>query len=245
MVTALIFAGGVGSRMKSKNIPKQFLKVEGIPIIIRTIEHFEKHPKVNSIVVVCLKTWIKTLEEYLEQYSIQKVSSVIPGGSTGYQSIHNGIVKISDVAQDDDIVLICDGVRPILTEELISNCIKDAKKCGTAIPVTESIDSVLFSDDGQVCKKNFDRKKIFITQAPQGYQFKVIKDAHDRAERKGIESVSSADLMIELGKEIHLIKGLRENIKVTTEEDLLSIRATQYYQRFQAFAKEEILRYKE
>lgn len=242
MISVLIFAGGVGSRMKSKNIPKQFLKVDGIPIIIRTIDHFEKHPKVDNIVVVCLKAWIDTLEEYLKEYSIRKVSYVVPGGKTGYQSIHNGILKIAEDSEDDDIVLICDGVRPILSDKLITDCIRDAKKYGTAVPVTESIDSVLYSDDGLVCNKNFDRKKMFITQAPQGYKMRIIKAAHDKAEKKGLESVSSADLMIELGQEVHLFKGIRENIKVTTEEDLLNIRATQYYKRFRDFAKEEILK---
>ncbi len=240
MVNALIFAGGVGSRMKSENIPKQFLKVEGIPIIIRTIEHFEKHVKIDNIVVVCIESWIDELKRLLEEYNINKVTNVIPGGNTGFQSIHGGLLKASEIMKDDDIILICDGVRPMLSDNLISECIEDATQYGSAVPVTESIDSVLFSEDGKASSKNFDRKKMFITQAPQGYKLNVIMDAHKRAEEKGVESVSSADLLIELGEEVHIFKGIRENIKVTTPEDLEMLRSEQYFKRFQEFAREEL-----
>ena len=241
MVTALIFAGGTGLRMKSEKIPKQFLKVDGIPIIIRTLEHFERHEKVKNIVVVCIKSWIGELENYLEMYNLKKVSDIIPGGKTGYQSIHAGLLKAADYMKGDDIVLICDGVRPMLSETLLTTCIKEAGKYGTAVPVTESIDSVLYSEDGSNCKKNFSRKNMYITQAPQGYKLDVIMKAHDIAEERGIESVSSADLLLEIGEEVHIFKGLRENIKVTTPEDLEVLRATQYYRRFQDFAHEELM----
>ena len=237
MVFALIFAGGVGSRMQSKEIPKQFLEVDGKPIII---EHFAEHAMVDNIVVVCLESWINELKVYLERFNVKKVVSIIPGGKTGYQSIHNGLVRISETAKNDDIVLICDGVRPMLSEQLISTCIMDTRLYGSAVPVTPSIDSVLFSEDGVNCKKNYERKKIFITQAPQGYPMKRIMDAHKEAEERGIEAVSSADLLIELGQEVHMFQGIRENIKVTTIEDLNSLRAIRYYEHFKNFSREEL-----
>lgn len=240
MVFALIFAGGVGSRMQSKEIPKQFLEVDGKPIIIHTIEHFAEHAMVDNIVVVCLESWINELKVYLERFNVKKVVSIIPGGKTGYQSIHNGLVRISETAKNDDIVLICDGVRPMLSEQLISTCIMDTRLYGSAVPVTPSIDSVLFSEDGVNCKKNYERKKIFITQAPQGYPMKRIMDAHKEAEERGIEAVSSADLLIELGQEVHMFQGIRENIKVTTIEDLNSLRAIRYYEHFKNFSREEL-----
>jgi len=240
MVSALIFAGGVGSRMKSKQIPKQFLEVDGKPIIIYTIEHFAFHRKVDNIVVVCLEGWIDELKLLLKKYNIPKVVDIIPGGDTGYQSIHNGLVRISEMNTEKDIVLICDGVRPILTEQLITTCIEDAKKYTSAVPVTPSIDSVLYSEDGINCGKNIQRSKIFITQAPQGYTMKRIMEAHKEAEEKGVESVSSADLLIELGQEVHIFQGIRENIKATTPEDLKSLRATKYYEHLQTFLHEEI-----
>lgn len=240
MITALIFAGGVGARMKSKEIPKQFLEVEGKPIIIHTLEHFSNHDLVDKIVVVCLESWIDELLKDIKKYSIKKIEQVIPGGKTGFQSIHNGLEAINCFSKDDDIVLICDGVRPMLSEQLLTTCINDAQKYGTAVPVTPSIDSVLYSDDGMNCKRNLERKKIFITQAPQGYKLKLIMDAHKEAMEKGIESVSSGDLMIELGREIHIFQGIRENIKVTTPEDLNALRATQYYEHFKNFSREEL-----
>ena len=240
MISALIFAGGVGSRMKSKEIPKQFLLVEGKPIIIHTLEHFSNHNMVDNIVVVCLESWIDELKKEIEKYNVKKVVGIIPGGETGFQSIHNGLERIAETSNDEDIVLICDGVRPMLSENLITTCIEDAKVYGTAVPVTPSIDSVLYSDDGCTCGKNIERSKIFITQAPQGYKMKTIMDAHDEAMAKGVESVSSGDLMIELGHEIHIFKGIRENIKVTTPEDLNSLRAIQYYEHFKNFSREEL-----
>lgn len=240
MITALIFAGGTGQRMRSADIPKQFLKVGGKPIIIRTIEHFSLHDEVDNIVVVCLESWINELKADILKYDLRKIELIIPGGDTGYQSIHKGLLAVAEKAKDDDIVLICDGVRPMLTKELISQCISDTVKYGSAVPVTSSIDSVLESSDGKLCSKKHNRSNIFITQAPQGYTVKKIMDAHRRAEERGIESVSSADLMIELGEEIHIFQGIRENIKVTTKEDLNALRATHYYENFKSFAEEEL-----
>ena len=240
MVSALIFAGGVGRRMKSEDIPKQFLEVEGKPIIVRTIEHFSSHTMVDKIVVVCLETWIEEFQRDVVKYNLKKIDSILPGGDTGYQSIHIGLMEIAKETTKDDIVLICDGVRPMLSEALITTCIQEARKFGTAVPVTPSIDSVLYSEDGSVCSKNCERKKIFITQAPQGYTMERILEAHKLAEERGIESVSSADLLLELGQEIHIFQGIRENIKVTTQEDLNSLRATRYYEHFKAFSKEEL-----
>lgn len=240
MVYSLIFAGGVGKRMKSKEIPKQFLEVDGKPIIIHTLEYFSEHDMVDYIVVVCLESWIEELKICIDRFNIKKVVSIIPGGKTGYQSIHNGLVRVAETAKDDDIVLICDGVRPMLSEQLITTCIMDAHIYGSAVPVTPSIDSVLYSEDGINCEKNYERKKIFITQAPQGYTLKRIMDAHDEADKKQIESVSSADLLIELGEKVHMFPGIRENIKVTTIEDLNSLRAIRYYEHFKNFSREEL-----
>lgn len=240
MANVLIFAGGVGSRMNSRDVPKQFLKVDGVPIIIRTISYFEQHEQVERIVVVCLESWIGELKTELEEYRIRKVEEILPGGQTGFQSIHIGLEYFRGNMDPEDVILICDGVRPCLSEKLITQCIENAQIYGSAVPVTPSIDSVLYSEDGKNCRTNITRKKIYITQAPQGYPLQVILDAHGEAIRKGIESVSSADLMIELGKEVHLFAGIRENIKVTTVEDLNALRATQYYEHFKNFSKEEL-----
>lgn len=242
MVSAVIFAGGSGQRMKSKDVPKQFLEIDGKPIIIRTLEHFSNHPEVDNIVVVCIESWLDVLKADIEKYDIKKVIALLPGGATGHESIHNGLMRVKELTKEDDIVLICDGVRPMLTEELISTVIADARKYETAVPVTGSIDSVLYSEDGETCSKNYRRKNIFITQAPQGYTMRKILWAHDEAEKRNMDPISSADLLIELGEEVHLVEGIRENIKVTTPEDLQTLRASFYYEHYMQFAS-EVLKY--
>lgn len=239
MVTAMIFAGGVGARMKSAEIPKQFIEVDGKPIIIRTLMNFQLHTQVDEIVVSCLESWIDKLKDLVLEYGITKVKAIVPGGENGHGSIHNGLVKINETALPDDIVLICDGVRPLLTEKLISDCIATARAYETAVPVTPSIDSVLESADGKTCKRSLPRKEMFITQAPQGYTMRKIMWAHDEAERRGITNpISSSELLIELGEEVHIFIGERENIKATTPEDLRFLRSYYYYRSFENFAKE-------
>ncbi|MGM9972616.1 MAG: 2-C-methyl-D-erythritol 4-phosphate cytidylyltransferase [Clostridiaceae bacterium] len=242
MISAMLFAGGVGARMKSKDIPKQFLEVDGKAIIIRTIEHFEAHPEVDNIVVACKEDWIDYLEELIAKANIKKVVAVVPGGETGFDSIHNGVVKVAEFAKDpQDIILICDGVRPMLSEKLISNCIRITKEHGTAVPVTPSIDSLLYSEDGHNCNKSYKRSSMYITQAPQGYTMEKILWAHEEAYKRNIlNPVSSSELFIELGENVQLFIGERNNIKVTTPEDLETLRAAYYYEHYKTFAKEAL-----
>lgn len=240
MVHAMLFAGGVGARMKSVDIPKQFIEVDGKPIIIRTLEKFANHNSVDDIVISCLEDKIDYLWELIAKYHIQKVTSIVKGGATGHQSIHNGLLEVQKFAKPDDVVLICDGVRPLISTELISNCIETATEYETAVPVTPSIDSVLESTDGTHCSKSLPRGSMYITQAPQGYTMKRIMDAHDEAEKLGIKSpTSSSELLIQLGQTVHIFLGDRENIKVTTPEDLIFLRSRYYYKSFKHFAREE------
>ena len=243
MVSAMLFAGGSGTRMQSQDIPKQFLEIEGKSIIIRTMEHFENHPLVDKIVVVCKEDWIIELKIQIKHFKLTKVEAVIPGGESGYESIHNGVLKVAEYSKPEDLILICDGVRPMLSEELIDNCIKYTKKYKTAVPVTPSIDSLLFSEDGETCGKSYKRSSMYITQAPQGYTMERILWAHDQVEKRGIVNpVSSSELFIELGEEVHLYLGERNNIKVTTPEDLETLRAYFYYQHYKTFAT-EVMKY--
>lgn len=241
MVSTVIFAGGMGMRMKSHDIPKQFMEVDGKSIIIRTLEVFSSHPQVDEIVIACLEGWIPVLEEQILQHGIKKVRKIVPGGSSGHGSIHNGLMEAAKTAGEDDIVLICDGVRPMITSKLVSDCIREARKFENAVPVTPSIDSVLESFDGSACRKSYERKNMYITQAPQGYSFRKILWAHEEAEKRGISSpTSSCELLLELGEEIHIFIGERQNIKVTTPEDMYTLRSGYYYNRYRAFAKEEL-----
>lgn len=241
MVSAVIFAGGVGARMKSADIPKQFLEVEGKSIIIRTLEQFSNHARVDKIFISCLEGWIPELEAQINTYGIKKVCSIVRGGENGHQSIHNALAEAVKVSRPDDMVLICDGVRPMISEQLISTCISEAEKYDTAVPVTPSIDSVLESVDGTLCAKNYKRNTMFITQAPQGFRISKIWDAHIEAEKRNILSpTSSCELLIELGQTVHIFIGERQNIKVTTPEDLYILRSGYYYNHYRNFAKEEL-----
>ena len=241
MVHAMIFAGGIGARMKSLDIPKQFIDVDGKPIIIRTLEHFSKHPEVDDIVISCIPDKIDYLWGLIKEHRIEKVVGIVGGGANGHQSIHNGLVEVEKNSTPDDVVLICDGVRPMLSAKLISDCIETAREHETAVPVTPSIDSVLESPDGETCCKSLPRKQMFITQAPQGYTMRKIMWAHDEAEKRGITNpISSSELLIELGETVRIFQGIRENIKVTTPEDLQTLRSYFYYESFKNFAKEEL-----
>lgn len=240
MVHAMLFAGGTGTRMRNGNIPKQFIEVDGVPIIVRTLKQFAKHPLVDDIVISCIASGIEHLKDLIEEYKIPKIKAIVPGGSSGFESIHNGVVKVAEEAKDTDVILICDGVRPVISEQLISDCIALTEKYETAVPVVKSIDSVLVSTDGKTCRENMPRENMYITQAPQGYTMRKILWAHDEAERRGIVNpTSSADLMIELGEEVHIFLGERDNIKVTTPEDLYTLRSHYYYEHYTRFAREE------
>lgn len=242
MITAMLFAGGIGARMKSVDMPKQFLEVGGMPIIIHTMGHFARHPEVDAIVVACKEDWIDYLKDLIKQYNIPKVKAIVPGGANGFDSIHNGVVATAEFQKnDDDIILICDGVRPMLSEALITNCINDTRKYGTAVPVTPAIDSLLYSEDGENCAKSYQRSTMYITQAPQGYTMERILWAHDEAYKRNIlNPVSSSELFIELGESVHIFIGERFNIKVTTPEDLTTLRSQFYYENYKKFAKEEL-----
>lgn len=129
MITAMLFAGGVGSRMKSQDMPKQFLVVGGKPIIVRTMENFAKHPEVDAIVVACKADWIDYLQDLIVKFNVKKVKAVVPGGENGFNSIHNGVVATAEFQKNpEDLILICDGVRPMISQELISNCIEEIQR---------------------------------------------------------------------------------------------------------------------
>ncbi len=232
MVSVVIFAGGTGVRLKSADKPKQFLEVDGKPIIIRTLEKFAFHPEVDAIVVACLAEWIPHLNHLIAEFSIPKITAVVPGGKNGFESIHNGLVTAAESMNDEDIVLISDGVRPILTNELISDCIATAREYGTAVPCVPSIDSVLQSPDGTTCRIAMPRNEMFVTQAPQGYRLSRILWAHGEVERLGLPApVSSSELFISLGEEIHLVAGDQDNIKVTTDYDLHVLKSRYEYKK--------------
>lgn len=221
---AVIFAGGTGQRMGGE-VPKQFLKVSGKEIIIHTLELFESNEHIDEIYVVCIKEWIPYLAELIKKFSITKITSILPGGKTGQDSIFQGLDAIKKY-NDNAIVLIHDGVRPLLSSEVIYKCVVAVEKYGSAITSIPSYETPIISYDGKTIEKMPQRSTVYIAKAPQCFYLNDIYELHLK-ERKinpnydGI--VDSCSLMFKYGIKCHIIEGNRGNIKVTTPEDYCSI----------------------
>lgn len=224
---ALIIAGGSGNRM-GQDIPKQFLHVDGCPIIIHTMLCFQRHPDIDAIGVVCLKGWDTVLQAYANQFNITKLKWIFPGGNSGMESIHNGIYGLKDEGcGDDDLILIHDSVRPLLSQDIISSNIAICQAYGYAITGIQCREAILESEDGFISSTSIPRDTLIRTQTPQTFRLGNILAVHEEAKRKGIvDSVASCTLIAEVGgREMHIVPGSEKNIKVTTVEDIEILKA--------------------
>lgn len=225
MTNALIFAGGAGTRMNSRARPKQFLQFYGKELIIHTLENFQNHPEIDGIVVVCIKDWIPYLNKILNKYQIDKVRSVVAGGTTGQESIYKGLCAINEFASDNSIVLVHDGVRPFVNEKLISDCIKSVKEYGSAVTVTPAIETIVTTEDGKI-NSIIDRSKCYHAKAPQCFFLRDLLSAHERARTDGnLNMIDSASLMKFYGYELYTVVGNFDNIKITTPADFYTFKA--------------------
>lgn len=227
MNTVVIFAGGTGSRMNTKSRPKQFLEVHGKPILIYTLEKFNDHPQIDGIVLVCINSWIKYAEKMIERFNISKIKAVISGGATGQESIFNGISKVHELStNNDDVVLIHDGVRPMIDEETITACIDSVHKYGNAITTAPAIETIFVNDDMQKVGSIFNRSRCLMARAPQCFYVKDIYNNHLKAQQEGkTDFIDSAMLMQHYGAELYTVSGPVENIKITTPTDFYLFRA--------------------
>lgn len=228
MNIALIIAGGSGNRM-GQDIPKQFMHVDGSPIIIHTMLCFQHHPDIEAIAVVCLRGWETVLQSYANQFNVTKLKWIFPGGNSGMESIHNGIYGLKEAGcADEDLVLIHDAVRPLLSQDIISSNIAICKAYGYAITGIKCREAVLESHDGFSTKTSIPRDTLIRTQTPQTFSLKNIINVHELAKQKGImDSVASCTLVAEIQEDIemHIVPGSEINIKVTTVEDLEILKA--------------------
>ncbi len=230
---ALIIAGGSGNRM-GQDIPKQFIHVDNCPVIIHTMLAFERHPDINGIAVVCLDGWQTVLRSYANQFSVTKLKWIFNGGDNGQASIRNGIYGLRDAGCDgDDLVLIHDGVRPLLSQDIISSNIAICQKYGYAITGIKCREAILESDDGFTASTSIPRDRLIRTQTPQTFRLRNIIAAHEEAARRGIaNSVASCTLIAELGMgEMHIVPGSEKNIKITTVEDLEILKALMHVEK--------------
>lgn len=228
MNIAIIFAGGTGQRMGNKDIPKQFLKVRNKEIIIHTLEVFQHSIDIDKIICVCLESWVDYLSQAIANNNITKVVSVIPGGINPQQSQYFGLLEAKKyLSNDNDVVLIHDGVRPLIDDNLIHDNIEMVKSKGSAITYTQAIETVVeIEENNNQIINILDRKKCVMAKAPQSFLFKNIFDAHMRAVKESkLDFIDSASMMHHYGYPLHLVLGDTKNIKVTTPIDYKMLKA--------------------
>lgn len=226
MNAALIFAGGTGSRLNSKTKPKQFLEMNGKPIIIHTLEHFENVEAVDVICVVCLSGWIDFLKREIARFGISKVKTVVPGGENGQESIYHGLKALAELVPPDSLVLIHDGVRPLINEDTIEKNIACANEKGNAVTVTPAQETIITVDDNEIMRDVTERSHARLARAPQTFRLGDILAVHEKALAAGDKNnIDSATLMRKYGYELNTVEGPVENIKITTASDFYIFRA--------------------
>ena len=224
MNIAVILAGGQGNRM-GLEIPKQFYSVHGKPILIYTLEEFQRHPQIDAIEVVCIDGWIDAVDSFAKQYGITKLKWIVPGGDTCQESIRNGVYHLEGKAVAEDTVVIHDGIRPLVEPSVLTDVIGKCQKYGnavTALPYYEQI-FLVDEDDESVTTRYIPRERLRRVSTPQAYQFALLDQKYHEAFEKGIGIHGSSytnTMMVELGVALHFAAGSEKNIKLTTREDL-------------------------
>lgn len=222
---AIIFAGGSGIRMHSGSIPKQFLEYKGKPIIIYTLEVFDRHPEIDGIVISCIKDWIPILQDQINQFLIQKVVAVVPGGKTGQESIYNALCAAESFAKGTKAVaLVHDGVRPLITSKVISDNIAAVNLWGNCITCVPAIETFII-DKGEGLFEIPDRSKARVARAPQSFILEEILYAHKKARTENKSFIDCCTMMSYYGHQLHTVPGPMENIKITTPMDFFVFKA--------------------
>lgn len=224
MVTAIIIAGGSGARM-GQDIPKQFINVYDKPVLVYTLEGFQKHPQVNAIEVVCIDGWHDVLWAYAKQFNISKLKWVVSGGNNGQESIRNGVYNLVGKVANDDTIIIHDGIRPLVDETVLTDVIMKAKQYGnavTSLPYNEQI--FVVDNDNEISTTKFiPRETLRRVSTPQAYRFDLLYSKYREAYEKEIGIYGSHytnTMMVELGVRLYFASGSDKNIKLTTKDDL-------------------------
>lgn len=221
---AIIVAGGSGTRM-GQDIPKQFLNVLDKPVLIYTLESFQRHPDVNAIAVVCIHGWEHVVSAYAKQFNIDKLQWIVPGGGSVQESIRNGVELLDDTLEDDDMVIIHDGIRPLVDPDVLTDVIDTCRRYGngvTSLPYNEQI-FVISDENPDTTRQYVPREHLRRVSTPQAYRYATVRDAYRKAFAEGIGIYGSSytnTMMVDLGETLHLAKGSDRNIKLTTRDDL-------------------------
>ena len=225
MKVALLTAAGSGTRMH-QDIPKQILHVDNKPIIIYTMQVFENNPQIDAIIVVTLDSWKDFVWAYAKQFNITKLKWVVSGGATGQESIHNGLMKLKEVCNPSDVVMVHDGNRPLISNDVIADSLSTFSKYGSAVAAIPCTEAVFKSGDGIASNISIPREELFRTQTPHTYALEKLLWAHEQAKKQCItNTTASCTLMQALGETVYLSKGSEKNFKLTTMEDLDIFRA--------------------
>lgn len=216
----VLLAGGVGSRMKS-DVPKQFLRIKNKPIIVYTIEAFSKNESIKGIVVVCVKEWIEALKAIVKEYSLNKVLWIVEGGSTGHDSIRNGVFFLEDKIKEDDYIVVHDAVRPIVPQVVIDDLLRVSHERGNASSSIVCHPPIVYTDDKICGKTDVDREHVMLTEAPQAFNYGLALRLYKKAEEENKHYFTyTSSLLIHYGVPVYFSKGTTSNIKITKKEDL-------------------------
>ena len=222
MTTAIIIAGGTGSRM-GQDIPKQFINVYDKPILIYTLEGFQKHPQIEAIEVVCIDGWHDIVWAYAKQFGIDKLKWIVPGGATGQESIRNGVYNLEGKVSGDDIIIIHDGIRPLVDKTVLSDVIVKCGKYGNAVTALPYNEQIFIADDEISTTTYMPRETLRRVSTPQAYRFGLLNEKYHEAFEKEIGIYGSSytnTMMVELGVRLYFAAGSDKNIKLTTRDDL-------------------------
>lgn len=222
MITALLTAAGVGSRM-NHDIPKQFIEVKNKPLIVYTLEAFQHHPSIDEIVLVTLPSWMDIVASYAKQFGITKLTSIVPGGDSGQDSIFNGLKAIQEKDHPGEkVVMIHDGNRCLVSADIISDNLAEFRANGSAVAAIPCVEAVFRSQNNGISSDvSIPREQLFRTQTPHTYTLEKLIWAHEQAKSRGIQNTAaSCVLMHELGETVYFSAGSEQNLKITTVDDL-------------------------
>lgn len=226
MNIALVFAGGTGRRMKNTGCPKQFLELYGKPIIIYTLEIFQKHPDIDQIVIPCIHGWEDYLQELVKNHHITKVNKIMAGGKDTQESKMKALEYLKNTHDDDDIILLHDAVRPIITAKIITDNIESVKKYGNAITAAPFVETCIVSENKKEVEQAIPRNTLFIAKAPQSFYLKDVYEAHKKGQTMPYAiTIDTCSLMTELGEKLHIVPCENDNIKITTPDDYFIFKA--------------------
>ena len=227
MNIGLILAAGSGSRMGNADKPKQFLPIYGKPLMIHTIEAFEVHEEIDAIVIVTNQDYVDQVKVWCKQYDLLKVKAVVAGGNERQISVYNGLQAVKKIAKsDNDIVVIHDAARPLISQSIITNNIKACEEFDAVDTVIQASDTIVHSSDAQNIDSIPLRKELYQGQTPQTFKLSLILNAHEEAIKNNLPDVTDdAKLVLSLGKPVHLVEGSKQNFKITTFDDLMMLKA--------------------